>query len=109
MCDGLSLHFIRHFKVFVQKYAIYFVLDNFHDLTIPDASLITNDIKVEMSRNRHYIGNLHPSTGYVAADIYKEAVCVGFQADDNHSGNIFHGFDWEHQQLESRIIKTPEL
>ena len=88
---------------------ICFVLDNFHDLTIQDASLISNEIRVEMSRNRHYIGNLYPSTGYVAADIYKEAVCVGFQADDNHSGNIFHGFDWEHQQLESRIIKIPEL
>ena len=87
----------------------YFVLDNFFDLKLSDASLITNDIKVEMSRNRHYIGNLYPSTGYVAADIYKEAICIGFQADGNHSGNIFHGFEWEWKQLESRIIKTPEL
>ena len=87
---------------------IYFVLDNFHDLTIPDASLISNDITVEMSRNRHYIGNLYPSTGYVAADLYKEAICVGFQAYDNHRGNIFHGFEWEWEQLESRIIKIPE-
>lgn len=84
---------------------IYYVIDDEHNFDTEMAQQACPKGVIVKSKYIGYHSVHFPSTGYIASQLFPDALCVGFQSDGQHDGNVFHAFEWEHEQLENRIIK----